>query len=187
MNTFEESDLLFTFPPDWIVRKFDGTVAYQSLSGHGLKGVDFLCLVPPDSLYLLEVKNYRSRDERYRIARRDPKELAAHVGKKFSDTKRLIRIVNKALRRKWWMGLLLRWYSWHPPRLPAPYWFWLEAQRRMEEVRLTCILWLEIPERTEYYKGAVREALNDHLAPDDTLILTEMEGPTALPITARPL
>ena len=50
-----ESDLLFEFPDDWVVRKYDDTAAYQSLSGHGLKGVDFIALVPDGTLWLIEV------------------------------------------------------------------------------------------------------------------------------------
>ena len=81
----QESDLHFTFPPDWIVHKFDATAAYRSVSGHGLKGVDFLCLVGTEELYLIEVKNFYRRGKRKLAMRRGPTALADHVGRKFVD------------------------------------------------------------------------------------------------------
>lgn len=185
VNTYEESDLQLTFPADWIVRKFDDTAAYHSVSGHGLKGVDFLCLVPRDGIWLVEVKNYRSRNPLHTTVRRSPENLAAHVGKKFSDTKRLIRLVNRAIRRKWWAGLLLSWYAWVKRDRPnSTYWFWAEAERRMGNPRtLVCLLWMETPERGPDYEQATREALDEWLEPGNVLKLAEMDAPGGVPLT----
>ncbi len=187
MNTFEESDLELTFPSDWIVRQFDRTPAYQSVSGHGLKGVDFLCLLPQGDVWLVEVKNYRSRTKEHRAVRRNPEALAAHVGKKFSDTKRLVRIVNRAMRRHWWSGLLLLWYDRVKRERPGShYWFWAEARRRIDNPRkLVCLLWIETPERAPDYESATREALDEWLEPGNVLKLAEMDAPGDVPLSVK--
>jgi hypothetical protein len=189
VNVFEESDLSFTFPTDWIVRKFDSTPAYQSLSGHGLKGVDFLCLGADDSLYLIEVKNYRKRGGGHKIVRRDPERLAEHVGRKFVDTKRLIDIFNRAMRRGWWPSLLLFWYLLHPrPRPNAHYWFWAEAERRVHlPENVYCVLWLETPESQFNYQAATEQALKAYLEPGNHLTVAEVSNPSGLAFTAVPV
>ncbi len=188
VNTFEESDLAVTFPGDWIVRKFDETAAYHSVSGHGLKGVDFVCLTPDGRLWLIEVKNYRRRNGGHPTLRRSPEALAEHVGRKFSDTKRLIRVVNRALRRKWWIGFRVLWYRLRKSaRAASPYWFWMEAERRLGNPRhLVCVLWLETPETGLHYEEAVAEALDEYLEPGNQLRLAEMDRPGDLPLTVTP-
>lgn len=185
MNTFEESDLDLTFPESWIVRKFDDTAAYHSVSGHGLKGVDFLCLTPDGKLWLVEVKNYRRREEKHRTRRRSPEALAEHVGRKFVDTKRLIRIVNRAMRRNWWIGLRLFWYDLRKVSRPrSHYWFWAEAERRMANPRkLVCLLWLETPELNPDYEEATSEALEEWLEPGNELKLAETQRTAGVPVT----
>ncbi|MBB4077578.1 hypothetical protein GGR28_000179 [Lewinella aquimaris] len=184
MNTFTESDLMLTFPDDWIVRKFDGTAAYRSVSGHGLKGVDFLCLAPDDALWLVEVKNYRSRSKLHKSTRRSPEGLAAHVGKKFHDTKRLIRVVNRAMRKKWWIELQLAYFRLVKRSRPkSTYWFWAEAERRLENPRnLVCLLWMETPERGLNYEDATADALAEWLEPGNELRLAEIDNPGGVPV-----
>ena len=167
-----------------MVRKFDETAAYRSVSGHGLKGVDFLCLLPDGGLWLMEVKNYRTRHDRYRSVRKNPAGLAEHVGTKYSDSKRLIKVVHRALDRQWWPALLLRWYSLHPrPRPNSHYWFWDEARRRIESARtVTCVLWIETPEDGDNYEVALTEALEEWLEPGNKLVVAEMDHPGNLPI-----
>ncbi|WP_116124581.1 hypothetical protein [Lewinella sp. IMCC34183] len=188
MNTFDESDLELTFPESWIVRKFDATAAYHSVSGHGLKGVDFMCLTPDGRLWFIEVKNYRRRKPAHRIVRRSPEELAEHVGRKFSDTKRLIHVVNRALRRRWWLALKLYWYELRKaPRPQSPHWFWYEAERRLAFPRkLTCLLWLETPETGVHYEEAVAGALEEWLEPGNELRLAEMQRHAGVPLTVIP-
>ncbi|THH41633.1 hypothetical protein [Neolewinella litorea] len=185
MNTFEESDLQITFPESWLVRKYDETTAYHSVSGHGLKGVDFLCLAPDGRLWLVEVKNYRRREERHKTHRRNPEALAEHVGRKFVDTKRLIRVVNRAMRRNWWIGLQLLWYDLRKIDRPrSHYWFWAEAERRLANPRkLVCLLWLETPELNPDYEAATAEALEEWLEPGNELKLAETQRPAGVPVT----
>ncbi|MEM1359516.1 MAG: hypothetical protein AAGF89_15020 [Bacteroidota bacterium] len=188
MSTFTESDLLFTFPDDWVVRKFDDTVAYQSLSGHGLKGVDFIALSPDGKLWLMEVKNYRPRQKagkEYRAKRRPPAQLAAHVAKKFSDTHRLLKIVDASLRKRWWSRIRLYYLEKLRPNTASNYWFWTEAKRRADqpESLVVYVLWLETPEVPENYDEATRRELLAHLEPRIDLFVVEGERPHPLPIS----
>lgn len=190
MGVFIESDLAFTFPDDWVVKRFDTMSAYRSVSGHGLKGVDFLCLAPPAELWLVEVKNYRTRSAGFRADRRHPSGMAKHVGRKFADTKRLIRVVDRALRRDWFTQLRLRWYAWFSkPRPLSLLWFWKEAERRSRSPQnLTCLLWLETPEMSPDYERATALALDEWLEPGNRMIIAETKRPhAAFPITAQPI
>lgn len=183
MNTFAESDLVIGFPDSWTVRPFDRTAAYRSVSGHGLKGVDFLALDEQDGVWLIEVKNFRRRDERTRMLRRDPAALARHVGTKFADTRRLIRIMRRAMERKWWIGVVLWWEGIRGRGAKeSHYGFWREVARRTELGRVTCLLWLETPEKAKDYDDAVRESLLELLPCGDRLIVTEIDDAAALPL-----
>ena len=179
-----ESNLTFTFPPDWIVRKFDATAAYRSVSGHGLKGVDFLCLVGADELCLIEVKNYHRRGKRQLAIRRDPQALANHVGQKFVDSQRLIAIVYQAMQRRWYVRVLLRYYDWHRrPRPQSHYGFWAEAARRMEvPSHVHCVLWLETPEGGKHYERAAATGLREWLEEGTRLTIAARGRSQDLPI-----
>lgn len=190
MHSFSESNLLFQFPDDWVVRKFDDTIAYQSLSGHGLKGVDFIALSPDGKLWLVEVKNLRPNvtDSReYFAKRRKPDDLARHVWFKFRDSHRLLQIVVASLERKWWYSV----WKWYRSWLPSPnniYWFWMEAHRRAEdETRLSYVLWMETPEGGAHYSAAVEEHLRSALPHDTLLWVVEMENNQDIPfqVTAQ--
>ena len=183
MATFYESDLTFTFPDDWVVRKFDETVAYQSLSGHGLKGVDFICLEGADALWLVEVKNFRRRDERYRAVRRRPAALAGQVATKFTDSQRLINIVYRSMQRRWSTRFLLWWYRFYlRPRPKKTYWFWAEAERRLREGHVHYVLWLETPDAGPDYVEATTSQLRGLLPTVERLLVkTNDDG---LPFTA---
>ncbi|MTB52164.1 hypothetical protein [Lewinella sp. W8] len=192
MSTYEESDLLFDFPDDWIVRKYDDTVAYQSLSGHGLKGVDFLALTPDGKLWLMEVKNYRPRistrtGKEHFAKRRSPRELANHVARKFDDTCRLIRIVDASLRRRWWSRIRL-WYleKRAKDRPESNYWFWSEAHRRVDDPqKIVLVLWMETPEIRADYDEAVRRAIEEQLAPTTELMVLEKDRAGEVPFRVR--
>ncbi len=185
-----ESDLLFNFPADWVVRKYDATEAYQSLSGHGLKGVDFLALSPDGYLWLIEVKNFRPRYAaglEYRAKRRSPEKLAAQVARKFSDTLRLIHIVDRALRKHWYRRLKL----WYVERMAGDqhsnYWFWAEAKRRIDvPAKVVYVLWLETPEKKAAYGESTRALLAALLPPGASLFVAESERPNGLPFSAGP-
>ncbi len=184
VNTFQESDLQIRFPEDWIVRQFDRTAAYQSLSGHGLKGVDFLCLTPEQELWMVEVKNYRQRNPQSSLKRRSPEALATHVGKKFSDTKRLIHLMNRAMQRNWWVILLLFWQRLGGgDRRDSHYWFWAEAERRLAKPRkIVCLLWMELPERSPDYDSATEAALEEWLEPGNQLRIAGTHDRDSLPL-----
>ena len=177
MNRFRESDLTLSFPPDWVVLKYDDSPAYQSVSGHGLKGVDFLALAPGGGLWFVEVKNYRPRYaglREYRAHRRPPEALARHVLRKFADSRRLVRIVDRALRRRWWTRLQL-WFLDRRPATPRPgnrLWFWTEAHRRLATpANHRYVLWLETPETARDYDDAVAAALKSKLDPAEVRVL----------------
>jgi hypothetical protein len=186
-NIFTESDLAFSFPAEWVVRKFDDTVAYQSLSGHGLKGVDFIALSPDGKLWLMEVKNYRPRNDEsgreHRAIRRRPQELAEHVAQKFHDTRRLIRIVNSSLRRVWWRRAWLWYLENIRPNGKSNYWFWSEAFRRANTTEsIVFVLWMETPEEPDNYDESTRKALTSLLEPTAQLYVAEAERDMGLPI-----
>ena len=185
---FAESDLTFRFPGAWVVRKYDDTVAYQSLSGHGLKGVDFIALSPGGLLWLVEVKNYRPRVSRrngreYRAKRKPPATLAQDVVQKFTDSQRLIRIVNAYLRRRWWRRLQLWWYARRGRAVPrSNYWFWAEAKRRCAQPdQIRFVLWMETPERKTGYDDEVATLVRAGLPAGAHLTVAEAGRPHDLP------
>jgi len=58
----KESALLFDFEEtDWIVKKYDDHRYYKSLSGAGLKGVDFIGIFQQEKVVFIEVKNFRAK------------------------------------------------------------------------------------------------------------------------------
>gem|GEM_PF-1015655 len=190
---FQESNLTFYFPDDWVVRKYDDTAAYQSLSGHGLKGVDFIALSPDGKLYLIEVKNYRprisDRDGReYRAKRKTPELLADDIAAKFQDSQRLIRIVDTYLKRHWWRRLQLWWYTVrHKPNTDSNYWFWSEARSRCEDGRnVVFVLWMETPERKTGYDDEVEALLLQRMPAGDRVIVAESDRVNDLPFGTRP-
>lgn len=184
MPSFPESDLLFHFPDDWIVRKFDDTAAYQSLSGHGLKGVDFIALSPDGKLWLIEVKNYRPRYDdakEYFAKRRKPEDLARHVWFKFRDSHRLMQIVHASLEKRWWFSLW-KFYRRLITNPRSNYWFWMEAHNRSEKTDcLSYVLWMETPEGAHDYNTAVEEHLLAALPHQTLLWVVEAENSKGIP------
>lgn len=184
MPSFSESDLFFHFPDDWIVRKFDDTAAYQSLSGHGLKGVDFIALSPDGRLWLIEVKNYRPRydDTReYFAKRRKPDDLARHIWFKYRDSHRLMQIVAASLEKKWWFNVW-KLYSRVISNPNSNYWFWVEAHRRSKDAdRLSYVLWMETPEGANDYNSSVEEHLLAALPHHTDLWVVETDNSKEIP------
>ena len=155
MTTLQESRLQFTFPEDWIVKRFDTTPAYRSLSGHGLKGVDFISLTPDDGIWLIEVKNYRGwGGQAATVAPIDPCILAEQCYQKFADSERLIDLVYRAMQKKWWGRIkLLTYRLFTRPRPSSPHWFWNEAARRLAgRDQVGWLAWLEGLDETERAK-----------------------------------
>lgn len=191
MQIFEESDLRFNFPDDWTVRKFDDTRAYQSLSGHGLKGVDFIAISPEPKLWLIEVKNYRPRrkhGKEYWARRKRPEVLAVQVATKFRDSLRLIDIVNRSLNRSWHIRLLI-WYRTNViPNTGSNYWFWSAVQHlAMDGRAVSYVLWMETPEENDDYDVRTYRELSALLPPEASLTVAEREGQHTLPFVVKPI
>ncbi|OAV45374.1 hypothetical protein [Lewinella sp. 4G2] len=192
-TTFFESDLEFTFPSDWTVRKFDDTTAYQSLSGHGLKGVDFIAISPDDRLWLIEVKNFRPRrkgSREYRAERRAPTLLASDLHRKFVDSVRLINIVQQYLHRSRWRSLQIWYRTRVRPDRNSNYWFW---QRTYELCGggtrhvgdLEYVVWMETPEANNDYDVTLYQLLSERMPVGASITVAESDHPQGLPIRAK--
>lgn len=152
MATFKESDLDFSFPDDWEVKKYDATRFYNYLSGVGFKGVDFIAITPEPKLILIEVKNYRNRWEADGInptdvLKEDVPNFVATITKKFEDTFRLLQIIQKYYLRKWWYrNLALPILNKNPNSflIKKEFGFWWLANLLLEQKKIDLILWLEL-------------------------------------------
>lgn len=99
MATFEEGTIRFAFGGRWVVEKWDASAVYTrgvgtlggALTGadgearhEGTKAVDFVGVLDGDTLYLLEVKDFRGH--RIENKRRQLHELPLEIGLKVRDT-----------------------------------------------------------------------------------------------------
>ncbi len=194
MPSFTESDLHFTFPEAWVVRKFDDTTAYQSLSGRGLKGVDFIAISPDRQLWLIEVKNYYPRlrkGREYRAGRYEPEELARRVAKKFSDSLRLVRIVHAHVQRHWYKRLVV-WYHRHVwLNTQSNYWFWSFAHELIPSdssgphAGIRYVLWMETPEKNRDYDLSCQRSLTELLGKAAYVRVVELDRSHDLPFIVR--
>ena len=154
--TFRESGLQFEFAAtDWWVLKYDAHRYFQIFSGAGLKGVDFMGIYQETQLVLVEVKNYRYRDQFPKtsyLLETDPTALAERVVRKIEDSLRAIRVLRRYYSRKWWFRTLMRlgwtvsflkWfnkdgYFWYQAYQlmsagqPISVWVWLESDAPLE-------------------------------------------------------
>lgn len=187
MPQFQESDLLFTIAPNWVVRKYDDHTFFRGLSGFGLKGVDFIALLPDGRLGLIEVKNYHPRldslsGQPHPIKRKKAASLAKNLGKKYQDTLRAIRVVRRYYRTKWyyrWRYVLLK-----PVErlLNSDLYFWHEAAARAESsIPATIILWLETPKAAKKYRGKIYAHLAQIINPEDGQLLLGGNGFSPIP------
>jgi len=188
---FHESDLLFSFPRNWVVRKYDDHTFYQGLSGYGLKAVDFVILLPDGRLCLMEVKNYHPRrDERGRehpVDRKKAGALAKRLSEKYTDSLRVIGVIRKYYRRKWYY----RWRYSLGRYLPLGYrtdlLFWHEAARRAEgQLPVSILLWLETPKAAKRYRAKIYAHLAQRVDPEATQLVLGGNGFSPLPgLSAR--
>lgn len=149
---FIESDLLFSFAPNWLVKRFDQHKFYKAMSGRGLKGVDCMAILDDDKLVLIEIKNYCKRKNSPKEPNIEdiignPPKLQEDVIIKFEDTFLCIQTVNQYFKRKWRYKLLsifkkvmpFDWFS------SSDYIFWTKAKTLIDmggnHVHL--VLWLE--------------------------------------------
>jgi len=153
---FWESGLVFNFPTDWKVIKWDEHRFFGYVSGRGFKGVDFMGL-REEELYLIEVKNYQDRrpengEHPFDLVLSDPDFYGEIFLQKFADSFALIAIIEKYYLRKrlfnWWsrqnyLGLSIL------ARIPffqkRDLIFWTRAAQiiRSHPERVQLMLWLE--------------------------------------------
>jgi len=151
-NIFQESGLEFSFPKDWVVKKYDEHRFYNYLSGLGFKGVDIIAITPERKLILIEVKNYINRFPQDGI---DPTEtLIENIDsfsegyvQKFQDTFQLLQIVQKYFNRKrWFRGIANPIQSFLPFSflISLDWGFWTVANQLLEKKEVELLLWLEV-------------------------------------------
>ena len=163
MPVFEESGLQFEFDTRWVVRKYDAHRFFQGFSGAGLKGVDFIAL-SGDTLLLLEVKNYRRRQEwqtenPFDRIREAPEVFAGHMADKFLDTLRALQAIGTYYRRKWSFRLL-RPLLLQRPGAGSDWAFWAQVDAHLQAGQpVIAVLWLE----TERDQAAFHERLGQSL------------------------
>lgn len=159
MPTFLESQLRFTFPPSWQVFAYDRHRFYQTLSGRGLVGADFMGFLPNGDLLIIEVKNYTDPYSDRQLARvpgfiTEPERYLRRMARKLTDTLRSIRIFEQYLNRKWTYRLVRPYLS----RLARffPEWHrWTRAADLLDHPGcIHYVLWLETPETLGGYSVA---------------------------------
>ena len=152
MTTFKESGMEFTFPNNWVVKKYDEHRFYHYLSGLGFKGVDMIVLTPEKKLILIEVKNYIDRFPQDGI---NPTETLLNNTttfskmyiQKFEDTFQLLRIVQKYYtRKKWyrWLTMSLQQFFPYHFLIKLDWGFWTLANVFLNQNKIHLILWLEV-------------------------------------------
>ena len=121
---------------------------YRYLSGSGLKGVDFMGLVD-EQLILIEVKNYEDRFNKdghspATAILDQPQFYAEKFVQKFTDSFRLIRIVQQHHQRQFWYRLLYPLFKRFPIfRFKQSDWyFWSKAFQILESSPKNVQLWL---------------------------------------------
>lgn len=150
-QSFKESDMEFNFGADWLVKKYDEHDYFKLLSGHGLKGVDFIGIYKNESLFLIEVKNYRKRsyspvDPDWSALQDDSPALGAQLHSKVEDSLKLIRIVNKYLSTRWWFKVayyIRRVFK--KESIQKDWHFWTKVGELVQEPEnVNPVLWLEV-------------------------------------------
>jgi len=126
MNSFFESGFNFEFSDDWNVIKYDDHRFYKVLSGQDMSGVDFAGLYNHESLFLIEIKNFKQYQTNGTQKPLD--EFINDVVEKGTDSLRLIRVIKKHLDRKFWYKILfnlINRFSW----INSEWFLWTEFYR----------------------------------------------------------
>lgn len=156
--TFQESDLTFNFSDDdWEVIRYDTHRYYKTLSGVGLKGVDFLGIYKKEQVVFFEVKHFRSpqfiNSTSYPILE-DPDTFTNRITGKLNDTIKAIRVIVQYFERKPWYRLYLR-YNYLIPSFfikNKDWYFWYRLHLLTQQKELiTFVLWLEIESKNNVY------------------------------------
>lgn len=186
MPQFQESDLSLTLSSDWIVRKYDNHTFFRGLSGYGLKGVDFIVLLPDGRLGLIEVKNYHPRINPSGIAhpikRIKAAKLAENLANKYFDSLRAIRVIERYYQRKWWYRSRYFLFSSIERLFNSDLYFYREAAKRARgPLPITIILWLETPKAAKTYRTKIFAHLANHLRPERGQLLLGGNGFSPIP------
>ncbi len=154
---FEESDLIFRFNKDWIIKKYDAHQYYKTISGLGMKGVDFIGIYQYSTVVFIEVKNYRIRYSNKGFHRLydvfdHPGALAEKIQQKFSDSAKGVIVVHNFLNKRWWLKPIFPLLK----RIPYSKWtksdnlFWIRSR---ELIRLGKVKNLLLIETEDAYPG----------------------------------
>lgn len=186
MQDFQESNIDFSFPSAWAIRKYDDHRFYQGLSGYGLKAVDFVMLLPDGRLCLMEVKNYLPRTgtsgQVHAVERKRPKKLATSLAKKYADSRRAINVIQKYYNSKWyfrWRYAVGRYFAF---RYRSDLLFWQEVARRSQnDLPILVVLWLETPELAKRYRTKIYAHLASKVDPAKAQLMLGGNGFSPLP------
>ena len=151
-TSYPESGLLFSFPKNWRVFKFDDHRFYRYVSGYGIKGVDFIGITKERRLVLIEVKNYTDRfpadgiDPIQKI-QKAPVAFAEQITLKFEDSFSLINGIHQFHQKQIWY----RWLATPllyilPQQISMRYdWgFWSISYQLLKQNKTDLVLWLEL-------------------------------------------
>lgn len=146
--TFKESRLLITFDSSWSVLPFDRSAFFKTLTGQGLKGVDFIG-IQDNHLFLIEVKNY-TRAQNQNLPDPPTADIFREVlEEKYHDSLRIIRIIHATFRRH----MVFRWWQWVASHIqflflcaPEAWIFWTRCATLCEQGSITFVLLLIDPD-----------------------------------------
>ncbi len=149
--TFQESGLHFHFTPtQWQVMKYDGHQYFKTLSGAGLKGVDFIGIYQQNQLVFFEIKNFRAypADSKGTFYLFEDSELfIENIHDKLEDTLTAIKVIIKYLNRKFWYRYFLKLEASIPARFfyKQDWYFWHQIYTLWNsKATKTYVLWLEV-------------------------------------------
>ena len=121
---FIEREVELLFDTDWEVIKLDEHRYYKSLSGQGLKAVDFIAVHMEMGIAFIELKNYQQGKDSI------PVELDKVMKEKRDDSIRIITVINKYYQRQWYFKLL-SWIGWSA-LFPKEWKTWIDAQKHVD-------------------------------------------------------
>ncbi len=156
LMVFYESGWAFEFEEGWLVKKFDHHRYYQSLSGNGFKGMDFIAIKPNQQLLLLEVKNYRDQEPPSSEA------LAETFCQKVEDSLHVIELIQKYYYRKWYYRMLHSIIQKRPVFF-GEWGFWTEVMNLVKQGNSHTILWIEAPVAPVYFFEHINEFVQSNL------------------------
>ncbi|HHH50501.1 MAG TPA: hypothetical protein ENK52_05945 [Saprospiraceae bacterium] len=151
-TSYPESGLLFSFPKNWRVFKFDDHRFYRYVSGYGIKGVDFIGITEEKRLVLIEVKNYTDRFPQDGIdpiqkIKKAPLDFAEQITLKFEDSFSLINGIHRFHQKQTWYRWLARPLLHILPQyisMKYDWGFWSISYQLLKNHQTDLVLWLEL-------------------------------------------